>query len=406
MGVDTPLAALSERPRLLRGLLQAALRAGHEPRHRPAARDARDEPAHVRRRAGQPARRVARARAGASPWPQPVLTSGDLAKLRALAARPLPHGHARLHVRRARRRPARSSGRSTRSAGRPRGASRWASDDPGALRPRRRRTDAAPIPALLATAAVHSHLVREGARTMCGLVVESGEPREVDALRAAARLRRRRRQPVPRARPRRRAQGRPASSAETAEEAQARYVQARRQGPAQGALQDGHLDRHELPRRADLRGGRPRRPTSSRATSPGTLSRVGGHRPRRASRPTPRRAPRARARRGGELDPGGDYAYRLRGEHHVWNPEVDLVAAARRARRAPRELPRVRRRRRRGEPPRRRRCAACSSSCPPAEPLPLDEVEPSSEIVRRFATGAMSLGSISHGGARDARDRA
>ena len=33
-------------------------------------------------------------------------------------------------------------------------------------------------PALLATAAVHSHLVREGARTMCGLVVESGEPRE------------------------------------------------------------------------------------------------------------------------------------------------------------------------------------------------------------------------------------
>ncbi len=39
-------------------------------------------------------------------------------------------------------------------------------------------TDHAPIPSLLATAAVHSHLVREGARTMCGLVVESGEPRE------------------------------------------------------------------------------------------------------------------------------------------------------------------------------------------------------------------------------------
>ena len=32
---------------------------------------------------------------------------------------------------------------------------------------------------------------------------------------------------------------------------------------------------------------------------------------------------------------------------------------------------------------------------PAAEPLPLDEVEPSSEIVRRFASGAMSLGSIS-----------
>ncbi|HMI91010.1 MAG TPA: glutamate synthase large subunit [Polyangiales bacterium] len=37
----------------------------------------------------------------------------------------------------------------------------------------------APIPSLLATAAVHHHLVREGKRTRCGIVVESGEPREV-----------------------------------------------------------------------------------------------------------------------------------------------------------------------------------------------------------------------------------
>ena len=36
-----------------------------------------------------------------------------------------------------------------------------------------------PIPALLATAAVHHHLIREGLRTRCGLIVESGEPREV-----------------------------------------------------------------------------------------------------------------------------------------------------------------------------------------------------------------------------------
>jgi glutamate synthase (ferredoxin) len=37
----------------------------------------------------------------------------------------------------------------------------------------------APIPSLLATAAVHHHLIREGTRTRCGIVVESGEPREV-----------------------------------------------------------------------------------------------------------------------------------------------------------------------------------------------------------------------------------
>ena len=37
----------------------------------------------------------------------------------------------------------------------------------------------APIPSLLATSAVHHHLIREGTRTKAGLVVESGEPREV-----------------------------------------------------------------------------------------------------------------------------------------------------------------------------------------------------------------------------------
>jgi hypothetical protein len=37
----------------------------------------------------------------------------------------------------------------------------------------------APIPALLATAAVHHHLIRSLQRTRCGIVVESGEPREV-----------------------------------------------------------------------------------------------------------------------------------------------------------------------------------------------------------------------------------
>jgi glutamate synthase domain-containing protein 2/glutamate synthase domain-containing protein 1/glutamate synthase domain-containing protein 3 len=39
--------------------------------------------------------------------------------------------------------------------------------------------DLAPIPSLLATSAVHHHLIREGTRTKVGLVLESGEPREV-----------------------------------------------------------------------------------------------------------------------------------------------------------------------------------------------------------------------------------
>jgi glutamate synthase (NADPH) large chain len=39
--------------------------------------------------------------------------------------------------------------------------------------------DYAPIPSLLAMTAVHNHLVREETRTQCALIIESGEPREV-----------------------------------------------------------------------------------------------------------------------------------------------------------------------------------------------------------------------------------
>src|SRR5450631_3569253 len=47
------------------------------------------------------------------------------------------------------------------------------------LSDRRAGTDQIPIPSLLACAAVHHHLIRQGLRTSVGLVVESGEPREV-----------------------------------------------------------------------------------------------------------------------------------------------------------------------------------------------------------------------------------
>ena len=39
--------------------------------------------------------------------------------------------------------------------------------------------DWAPIPSLLALTAVHNHLIREGSRTQAALIIESGEPREV-----------------------------------------------------------------------------------------------------------------------------------------------------------------------------------------------------------------------------------
>jgi glutamate synthase (NADPH/NADH) large chain len=114
------------------------------------------------------------------------------------------------------------------------------------------------IPALLATAAVHHHLVRKGLRTSVGLVVESGEPREMhhfcclagygaeainpylafdtllDMHASAANCRRR--------------------STPTSRVA---LHQVHRQGHPEGHVQDGHLDLPVLLRRADLRRGRP-----------------------------------------------------------------------------------------------------------------------------------------------------
>ena len=50
--------------------------------------------------------------------------------------------------------------------------------------------DLAPIPALLAVAGVHHHLIREGTRTQVGFVIESGEAARGPSLRPTARLRR------------------------------------------------------------------------------------------------------------------------------------------------------------------------------------------------------------------------
>src|SRR5262245_52642279 len=47
------------------------------------------------------------------------------------------------------------------------------------LSDRRVDEEHAPIPALLAVSAIHHHLIREGTRTQVGLILETGEPREV-----------------------------------------------------------------------------------------------------------------------------------------------------------------------------------------------------------------------------------
>jgi len=94
------------------------------------------------------------------------------------------------------------------------------------------------------------------------------------------------------------------------------------------------------------------------------------------------------------LDAGGDYAYRVRGEAHMWTPQS--IAKLQNATRT-------------GNFQTYKEYAALINEQNErlmtlrglfelkkvATPVPLAEVEPAREIVKRFATGAMSLGSIS-----------
>ena len=194
MGTDTPLAVLSERPRLLYDYFKQlfaqvtnppldAIREelvtsmgstigpeGNllEPRARELPPDQHRLPDHRQRRAGQAA---AHHGAGFRSVTLPML----FARRTAAPARARARGAERAGARGGRRR----------------------LHDPDPVGPRRRATSCAPIPSLLATAGVHHHLVREGTRTRCALVVETGDAREVHHCRAADRLWRRRGEPVP-----------------------------------------------------------------------------------------------------------------------------------------------------------------------------------------------------------------
>jgi len=95
------------------------------------------------------------------------------------------------------------------------------------------------------------------------------------------------------------------------------------------------------------------------------------------------------------LDAGGEYAFRVRGEEHMWTP--DAIAKLQHSTRTNsietfRDYARIindqsmRHMTLRG---------LFEFRIDPAKSIPIDQVEPAKEIVRRFSTGAMSLGSIS-----------
>ncbi len=94
------------------------------------------------------------------------------------------------------------------------------------------------------------------------------------------------------------------------------------------------------------------------------------------------------------LDIGGEYAFRVRGEEHMWTP--DSIAKLQHATRSGKyetykEYARIIN----DQTKRHMTLRGLFEIQPAGAPVPLEEVESAKEIVKRFATGAMSLGSIS-----------
>jgi len=254
----------------------------------------------------------------------------------------------------------------------------------------------APIPSLLATAGVHHHLVRQGARTRCALVVESGDAREVHHVAllmgygAGAvnpylafesledMLRQRLLEGI------------------THDQAVINYIRALNKGILKvmskmgistlqsycGAqifeaigLESRFVDRY-FTWTATRIGG-----VGLDVIARETLQRHGRAFPNRAPAPA-------------ELEPGGEYQWRRDGEFHLFNPEtVFKLQHATRSKQyriykeystlvndQSRKLGTLR---------------GLLDLKRAGTPIPLDEVEPAEAIVKRFATGAMSYGSIS-----------
>ncbi|HVY05788.1 MAG TPA: glutamate synthase-related protein [Burkholderiales bacterium] len=95
------------------------------------------------------------------------------------------------------------------------------------------------------------------------------------------------------------------------------------------------------------------------------------------------------------LETGGEYAFRVRGEDHMWTP--DAIAKLQHSSRTNsqqtyREYAKIINDQSKRHMTLR---GLFEFKVDPAKSIPIDEVEPVKEIVKRFATGAMSLGSIS-----------
>jgi glutamate synthase (NADPH/NADH) large chain len=255
----------------------------------------------------------------------------------------------------------------------------------------------APVPALLAVAAVHHHLVRNGTRVKLAIIVETGEAREVHhfclltgygagainpyvALDTVADMVRQRQL---------------AGTLDVAT-AQRNFIKANHKGILKVMSKMG-ISTLQSYRGAQIFEAIGLSSELVERYFTDTTSRIEGidleiiaeECRRRHAKALPRHPRTAH-----QLSIGGNYHYRAQGERHLWSPRA--VAALQRAVRLEdvksyQEYATVIDDQSDGAITLRSLWELQYES----QPIPLDEVEPAKEIVKRFATGAMSFGSIS-----------
>ncbi|HMK88717.1 MAG TPA: glutamate synthase large subunit, partial [Methylocystis sp.] len=267
------------------------------------------------------------------------------------------------------------------------------------LSDRRVGPDRIPIPALLATAAVHHHLIRKGLRTSVGLVVETGEAREVHHFCCLAGY------GAEAINPYLAFETLAANAAHLpggvdADTAIKRYIKAIDKGILKVMSKMG-ISTYQSYCGAQIFDAVGLAQSFVDKYFTGTTTRVEGVGLAEIARETTRRhrlafgdAPVYRD----ALDVGGDYAYRLRGETHSWTPQtVSLLQHAVRgnSRDQYRAFARLLNEQDANPLYLRGLFRIKGAEEDGRAPVSLDEVEPAKEIVKRFATGAMSFGSIS-----------
>ena len=267
------------------------------------------------------------------------------------------------------------------------------------LSDRRVSSERAPIPSLLAVASVHHHLVREGTRLRAGLVLESGEPREVHHFCTLI--------------------GYGASAINpylmlesvhdlhdagmlgelSPEEAQANVVKAIGKGVLKVLSKMG-ISTIRSYCGAQIFEAVGLEPGLIHRHFTGTASRIGGVGIDVLAQEALDRHARGYPEPQEDLLPvGGLYQWRREGERRMWDPET--IALLQHSVRANGTGDVARETYRRfahlvnEENAQAGMLRGLMRLSEDVEPVPLEEVEPATEIVKRFSTGGMSLGALS-----------